>query len=485
MTVTAYDLYNYTKCPHRVYLDANRSPQERSEASPFVRLLWEMGLQAEREYLDALGHHDFVDLQPLPFDQACEQTAQLMSAGVDLVFQAAIRTGDWVGRPDLLVKHTDACSRFGHYYYEPIDIKAGKGWEEREGKRIRFKQHYAFQILFYREILKRIQGYVPPSARIVNVNKEIEEFDPTSFADAFELALGDVERLITGQEASEPVLGSACHQCHWYTKCRRWVEGTRDPSGLYFVGKVKFDLKRVGLKTIHDIADMEVDNYLAEPKKIAGMGRASLSRMKERARVMLQGEPVIRSGYAFPGRSRAIYFDVEDDPTRNLTYLYGCLVRESSGEERYEYFFAHTPEEELEVARAFWEFLAQAEDTVFYVYSPKERTSLRRMMERYELDSAVYERYLEREFDLYGDLVVKYSDWPTYSYGIKQIARLVGFEWRDPDPSGANSIVWYNEYIKSPFQQEILQRILDYNEDDCRAMVVLRDYFDARVRGVS
>ena len=32
-------------------------------------------------------------------------------------------------------------------------------------------------------------------------------------------------------------------------------------------------------------------------------------------------------------------------------------------------------------------------------------------------------------------------------YGIKQIAKLTGFSWRDTDPGGANSIAWYNDYL--------------------------------------
>ena len=53
--ITAQDLYNYTKCAHRVYLDAHGDPASRARASAFVRLLWEMGLQTEREYVRALG----------------------------------------------------------------------------------------------------------------------------------------------------------------------------------------------------------------------------------------------------------------------------------------------------------------------------------------------------------------------------------------------------------------------------------------------
>lgn len=479
MKITAQDLYNYTKCAHRVYLDAHGDRAERSEASAFVRLLWEMGLQNEREYMEAMHNRAYVDLQSMDIDAACKRSTELMATGTDIIFQGGIKADNWVGRPDLLVKRADHNSQLGEFYYEPIDIKAGKGWEERRHDHRRFKSHYAFQVMFYREILKRIQGYVPPTARIINVNKEIEEFDPQEFSLSFQTALREVEELISGRETSEPVLGSGCHQCHWYAKCRRWVEGTRDPSGLYFVGKVKFDLKKVGLANLHDIAEMEVEDYVGGPKKVARMGRASLVRMKERARVMLRGEPAIRPGYEFPDIHQEVYFDIEDDPTRNLTYLFGLVVRERPGVERFQYFLARTPDEEEKVTRDFWRFLAQTRDAVFYVYSSKERTTLKRLMERYGLDASVFERYVEQEYDLYTDLVVKYSDWPTYSYGIKQIANLVGFKWRDRDPSGANSIAWYNEHLKDPSREEMLQRILSYNEDDCRAMIAVKDYFQA------
>ncbi len=477
MTITAQDLYNYTKCAHRVYLDAHGARAERSEASAFVQLLWEMGLQNEREYMEAMPNHAYVDLQPMDIDAACKRSAELMATGTDIIFQGGIKADNWVGRPDLLIKHADHSSQLGEFYYEPIDIKAGKGWEERSRDRRRFKSHYAFQVMFYREIMKRIQGYVPLTARIINANKEIEEFDPQEFSLSFQTALREVEELISGRETSEPVLGSGCHQCHWYPKCRRWVEGTRDPSGLYFVGKVKFDLKKVGLANIYDIAEMDVDDYVRGPKKIAGMGQTSLVRMKERARVMLRGTPSIRPGYTFPDSDREIYFDIEDDPTRSLTYLFGLVVRERSGAKRFQYYVSTTPQEEEDTVRRFWRFVERTSNATFYVYSSKERATLRRLMERYELDAEVFERYLQQEYDLYTDLVVKYSDWPTYSYGIKQIANRVGFKWRDRDPSGANSIAWYNEYLKQPDRQDLLERILQYNEDDCRAMIAVKDYF--------
>jgi predicted RecB family nuclease len=479
MTISAQDLYNYTKCAHRVYLDAHGNPAERSEVSIFVRLLWEMGLQTEKEYLESLGQLPYQDLTALSMEEACRQTIALMQQGSELIYQGGICTANWVGRPDLLVKRSNSHSTFGNYYYEPIDIKAGKGWELHEGKRTHFKLHYAYQVLFYREILKQIQCFVPAVAHIINVDKEIEEFDPAAFDADFHRALQEVERLAAGVETSEPVLGSACHMCHWYGKCRRWVEGTRDPSGLFQVGKVKFELKKRGLRTIFDIAKIDEAQIDELAKEIPHVGVKTLRHMRERAKVRLAGEPLLKPGYRFPEAQREIYFDIEDDPTQGFTYLFGMVEMEQGHDLGYRYFLARSPEDEKHTVRQFWQYLEQNTDAVYYVYSAKERSTLRNLMQRYELEPAIFEHYVAHEYDLYGKLVLRYTEWPSYSYGIKQIAQLLGFKWRDPDPGGANSIAWYNDFLEHSERQDILQRILEYNEDDCRAMIILKQYCEA------
>jgi predicted RecB family nuclease len=210
------------------------------------------------------------------------------------------------------------------------------------------------------------------------------------------------------------------------------------------------------------------------------MGEKALHRMKQRAQVCLAREPLIRPGYVFPSGKREVYFDIEDDPTRGITYLFGLVVKEDNAPLRYEYFLAKHPAEEESTVRAFWDYLSSGEEETYYVYSHKERTSLKQLMDRYSLDQHVFDRYVRSEYDLYTKLIVEFSDWPTFSYSIKHIAKLVGFRWRDPDPSGANSIAWFNDYLENPSQASLLQRILRYNEDDCLAMLAIKRYFENR-----
>ena len=54
------------------------------------------------------------------------------------------------------------------------------------------------------------------------------------------------------------------------------------------------------------------------------------------------------------------------------------------------------------------------------------------------------------------------------------LATFLGFHWRDTDPSGAASVQWFHEWVETGDPQ-VWARILEYNEDDCRAMRVLTD----------
>jgi uncharacterized protein len=121
--ITASDLYNFTKCAQRdrVYLDAHGDPKEKSDVSPFVKLLWELGLQTEREYLAAIGEVPVSDLQTFHVEQAWPETLRLMRDGAPLIYQGCLIDGPYVGRPDLLLKRNDLSSSFGPYGYEPRD----------------------------------------------------------------------------------------------------------------------------------------------------------------------------------------------------------------------------------------------------------------------------------------------------------------------------------------------------------------------------
>jgi len=64
---------------------------------------------------------------------------------------------------------------------------------------------------------------------------------------------------------------------------------------------------------------------------------------------------------------------------------------------------------------------------------------------------------------------------PLYFYTLKDVAKYLGYAWSDPDAGGAESVGWYDQWLKTG-NRESLERIIRYNEDDVRATLLLRDW---------
>ena len=97
---------------------------------------------------------------------------------------------------------------------------------------------------------------------------------------------------------------------------------------------------------------------------------------------------------------------------------------------------------------------------------------LRTMVSRAKKRFALFEQ--ARLADPRTHIVKSRMIWPTYSLSLKTIAAFLDFKWRDADPSGAGSIQWFHEWVETG-DDSVRQRILEYNEDDCRATRVLVD----------
>lgn len=70
--------------------------------------------------------------------------------------------------------------------------------------------------------------------------------------------------------------------------------------------------------------------------------------------------------------------------------------------------------------------------------------------------------------------------------GLKQLANGAGFRWRDVHPSGEASMLWYEVARgEGADATDSRQRLLDYNEDDCRATKALRDWLNGPARDLT
>lgn len=478
--ITASILYAFVQCPHRVWMDANEDPSKRDPANPFVELLWEQGTRLENSFIKDLAG-PCLDLSGLAVEELESLTLAAMGRREKLIYGGRIRHGELLGHPDLL--------RLEGKGYIPGDIKSGAGEEGTEDRR-KPKSHYAVQLGLYVDILEGLGLSAGRKGFIWDVNAEEVPYDfdgprsPKSKQNLWQLYLETVEgcrRVLAGEEQTLPALAVPCKLCHWRTVCKSAVQAADDLSLIPELGRKKRDAMRSQIRTAGELAKINPEEFIKGTKTpFRGVGAASLRKFKERARLLKSnGRPYLTRPVSLPPFQTEIHFDIEDDPFRDHVDLHGFLVYDRS--EATSHFVPIVAEEPTREAEryAFSDAIALLRvwpNAMVFVYSSYERTTYRRLQERYpdvvsreEID----ELFGSRTTDLYR-IVKSSTEWPTNDHSIKTLAQFLGFRWRDENPSGAASIEWYNRFVRSG-DRALLQRILDYNEDDCRAMVVLLD----------
>jgi predicted RecB family nuclease len=90
-------------------------------------------------------------------------TLELMRAGVERIYQGVFLQAGESGIPDLL-ERVDGHSKLGKYFYRPVDIKAGSGYENADKGTLR--DDYGMQLYHYALLLESVQGTFPPDGDI-------------------------------------------------------------------------------------------------------------------------------------------------------------------------------------------------------------------------------------------------------------------------------------------------------------------------------
>ena len=196
--------------------------------------------------------------------------------------------------------------------------------------------------------------------------------------------------------------------------------------------------------------------------------------------------------------------DVDMESYGDATYLWGAVVSlgrpvegVADGYHAFAEFGELTPVSEARNFAAFWEWFAglrelcASRDLTFAAYcfwAQAEDGAMNRAVETplaggpTAADLDELRRRTPREWIDLHDLA-KAQIQTEGPLGLKQLATGAGFRWRDAHPSGEASMLWY-EIARGEGDEALAQRrrLLEYNEDDCRATKALRDWLNGPAR---
>lgn len=487
--ITASMLYDLVQCRHRVTMDLFENAAKRDKVSPFVQLLWERGAAYEKEVVARITTA-FVDLSQYAGDEKERRTITAMAQGAPLIYGGRVSADDLLGDPDLLRQEGAG--------YIAGDIKSGagdEGDEEDEEQESKPKKHYAVQLALYTDILERLGRSAGRRAFVWDIHGDEVPYD---FAvtygvrnrrrlwDDYQECLVTARNIVARITNTLPAYASGtCKNCVWYTACLENLKKTDDLTLIPFLGRSKRDVMLDRIKSVHELAEINPAGFLAGKKTVfPGIGPATLEKLQMRAKLLTtkDARPYLRAPVALHAAALELFFDIEVDPMRDICYLHGFVERRNGDtkSEKFISFFADDPTDAAE-ERAFadaWRHIQASQPCAIYYYSKYERTLYRKLRAKYP--HICREADIEALFnpasavDLYFDVVLKATEWPTNDFSIKTLAKYLGFTWRDAHPSGAASIEWFDRWVKTR-DPAIRQQILEYNEDDCKATRVLLD----------
>lgn len=309
--------------------------------------------------------------------------------------------------------------------------------------------------------------------------------------DEYDRRYADRIAVVRGELPTVPSKVPECRQCPWWTRsetpdtpsCERWLTDHRDVS-LVAAGSRAEVLRRHSVDTIEDLANWTgdaPDDWQYEPFEEAVVT----------ARAWISGAPLVRRVERLRVRRADVEVDVDLESYQEYgAYLWGTLL-----DGVYRPFVSWDPLPTRDEARSFAEFwtwlmeiraeaVANGKTFAAYCYSrTAEDKWLYESARRFSGLPGVPTEAQVREFvdgpqwvDMFEAVSTQFIC--PNGKGLKKIAPVAGFAWRDPEAGGEASMSWYRLAVGYDGPPDIGQRtrLLEYNEDDVRATKALRDW---------
>ncbi|WP_158994008.1 TM0106 family RecB-like putative nuclease [Mucilaginibacter sp. L196] len=491
--LSASDLSNHLACKYLTLLNLQAAQgliAQPTYLDPSLAVLQERGQEFEQQYLDGLRAEGLTVADPYTGTggSPISRTEDAMRSGADVIYQASLKSGEWNGRADFLIK-VDKSSNLGNYSYEVLDTKLAR--ETRAGTLL--------QICLYSELLAQVQGATPDFMHVITPANGVtaEAYRCDDFMAYFRLIRARLLAAVRLADASgiypEPV--PQCEICSWWQQCDR---RRRDDDHLSLVAGLSLlntgEFNAWGVETLEQLALLPlplqqrpsrgaIDTYvrLREQARMQFTARVNHAPYFE-SLVVVETKGLCKLPEPDAGD---VFFDLEGDPfigTTGLEYLFGW-----SADGDYNAIWSFSPEEEKAAFEHFVDLImgrwAAHPGMHIYHYAAYEQSALKRLMGKYlsrenEIDSML-------RADLFVDLFTVTRQAVRAGierYSIKELEIFYGFERRAALRDAAAALRAAERSLErgvpEALSPDIKQVIADYNRDDCESTLALRDWLE-------
>jgi predicted RecB family nuclease len=273
----------------------------------------------------------------------------------------------------------------------------------------------------------------------------------------------DLEKISASEMSPELILNNHCQICEFQAQC---YENARQEDNLSLIRGISVkeikSFNRRGILTITQLA-----HTFRPRRKRKNAAKETKSRYHALQALAIRDEKIYILGTAqIPESLVHIYLDIESNPDTDFVYLIGLVIVESGSEEHHS-FWADSKEQQVEIFEQFVNEVTKREKFVIFCYGGYERAFITKMRKT-SPDKALVDRILNALVNMLS-IIYTHFYFPTYSNGLKDIGRYVGYNWTEPNASGLQSIVWRINW-ESNNDESWKHKILTYNIEDCLAL---------------
>lgn len=472
-------LLNFQRCDRRAFLDVYGDRTHRDPPSDYLQKLQQDSMIHQQAVLS-----DWPAVIPAypkrNWKAGAQATLELMQQGVERIYRGVLISAHsdetvLVSRPKLLIRQPGR-SIFGDYHYMTVDIKLGK----------RAKSDYQIIAAYHTYVLATVQDAWPEDSLLILRHQNIYKVDLFEQVPKMLQILDDCIHIIHHRKEPEVFIArNRCDLCHWFNHCYAQAKTKNHLSLLPGVTPNRYaHLETLDLTSVERLSGASPEVL----QDLPGFGTHVAQKLVRQAKsthtqiplLTLHGEELLHHGQPsierlLPTAPVELYFDIEAAPERELIYLHGVMaVDQINNTHTFHGLLADHPDAEQRIWEEFLTLAERYPTAPIFHFCPYEYQTAKKLASSFDTPIERVEALLERFIDVH-DCVIKTMTLPIESYALKAIARWAGFEWRDEGANGAQSIYWYDQWLETG-DRTYLDTILRYNEDDCRATWVVKNW---------
>ncbi|MEI7668806.1 MAG: TM0106 family RecB-like putative nuclease, partial [Pseudomonadota bacterium] len=482
------DLSGFINCKHLTQL--NRLAAEGVITRPVrnnrvTEMLQIKGIEFENNFLQRLEAEGKSIVRIEQEDNgAFNKTIAAMKSGVDVVYQARLKQGNWQGWADFLIK-VEKPSALGNWSYEVMDTKLAS--ETKSGT--------ILQIALYSQIIEEMQGLMP---EIMHVQTP-EAHHEYRVADFISFVRHTKKKFLESIEDAtdtypEPV--NHCDVCNWWEVCNQKRRADDHLSFIAGMGNAQMkEVRAQGINTLEAMAELP----LPIPFRPSKGAVPTYTKLREQARLQnesrMQNRPVYellplddpeKGFFNLPEPTKwDVYLDLEGDPMvdpNGREYIVGWWHQDA-----YNIIWA---EDAAAEKSAFENFVDQIQAIIaahphmrIYHFGAYEPSAFKRLMSKYATRENIIDDWLRnfRFIDLHS--IVKHAlRAGVERYSLKDLEKYHGFI-REMDLRTLSGIkAEYEMLLETNRVAEATQDMKDaialYNLDDCKSTEALHKWLE-------